>query len=189
MRHVIDDTVLISDGEVDSGLAEKLVSFLESNFHYEEGMIGKTLSEKTKYRSVSREYSKVKIEKKSPEESDFVNHLIDLKMIPIIPKHRLDYVCRVHEMEEGGQMDWHDDNGHSLAVSYYLSECVGGELEVVLDRNDDCDIERVIRLSPKTNRIVVMKGANMHRVLPVESGKRKSVQIFIEFFKPPGGGA
>lgn len=179
MRHVIDDTVLISDDEVNSDVAEKLVSFLESNFDYEEGTIGNIPSDKTKYRFKGGG----KIEKNSSEESNFVNHLIDLEMIPVMQGHRLEYTCKVHEMEEGGKMDWHDDHGHSLAVSYYLSECVGGELEVVLATNDDCDIERVIRLSPKRNRIVVMKGANMHRVLPVEAGKRKSVQIFLQFCK------
>jgi hypothetical protein len=165
---------LVSDDEVDASIAKKLVSFVEENSFYVKGVVENSPEKDTNY--LSRH-----TKDKSEIEGVFFNHLLSLDLIPILPGHKIHYVSKVHEMKRGGKMAWHNDGDYSLAISYYLSDCTGGELEVVLFENDDSNLQKTIKISPKENRIVVMKGNNLHRVLPVKSGERKSIQIFLTF--------
>ena len=174
MRYNIEDIVLVSDDEVDASIAEKLVSFVENNSAYTKGVVENAPEKDTNYLFRCTK-------DKSQIEGVFFNHLLSLDLMPILPGHEISYVTKVHEMKRGGKMAWHDDGNYSLAISYYLSDCTGGELEVVLFENDDNNLQKTIKISPKKNRIVVLKGNNMHRVLPVKSGNRKSIQIFLEF--------
>ena len=174
MRYNIEDIALVSDGEVDASIAEKLVSFVENNSFYTKGIVGNSPEKDTNYlASCTKDRSEI--------EAAFFNHLLSLNLIPILPGHEISYVSKVHEMKRGGKMAWHTDSIYSLAISYYLSDCVGGELEIVLFENDESDLQKTIKISPKKNRVVVLKGDNMHRVLPVKSGNRKSIQIFLNF--------
>jgi hypothetical protein len=174
MRYNIEDIALVSDDEVDASIAKKLVSFVEENSTYTKGVVENSPEKDTTYFA---SYTK----DKSEIEAIFFNYLLSLNLIPILPGHEISYVTKVHEMKRDGKMAWHNDGDYSLAISYYLSDCTGGELEVVLFENDESDLQKTIKISPKKNRIVVLKGNNMHRVLPVKSGNRKSIQIFLNF--------
>mgnify|MGYP005988406595 CR=1 FL=1 len=180
MRYTFEDVVLISDEEADINVAEKFVSFIERKVPFKEGIVSDTPSNETKYRVGFINNYTENIEK-SAEETELFNHLLSLNLLPVPPNHDIHYITKVHEMKRGGKMAWHNDGDYSLAVTFYLSECVGGELEVLLGANDEGDIKNTVKVSPKRNRIVVLKGLNDHRVLNVKSGKRKSIQIFIKF--------
>lgn len=181
MRYDIEDTILICDDEIDPFVAEKFAAYTEKNKSFEDGIVGNTPDSENKYRVAFINNYKKNIEKSS-EEVEFFNHLLSLNLLPILPDHDIIYVTKVHEMRRGGKMAWHNDGSYSLAISYYLSDCVGGELEVIIGSNNEGDIEKSIRVRPKINRIVIMKGDNQHRVLPVKSGKRRSIQMFVDFY-------
>ncbi len=182
MRYTIEDIVLISDDEVDINVAEKFVSFIEKTASFKDGVVRGTSANKTKYR-VGFLNNYTKNTEKSAEEVELFNHLLSLSLLPVLPGRDIEYITKVHQMKRGGKMAWHNDGDYSLAVTLYLSECVGGELEVVVGANEKGDIKNIVKVSPKKNRIVVLKGSNEHRVVGVKSGKRKSIQIFVKFIE------
>ena len=108
--------------------------------------------------------------------SKYIDFLIRSNLIPIPDKVKLSFSTKQHEMYCGAMMDPHDDHGHGIAVTTYLSSCVGGNLVVHSGKvNQNFEIE------PRPNRTVILKGGNEHWVSPVISGERISIQTFIRF--------
>lgn len=87
-----------------------------------------------------------------------------------VPRH-FDFV----RMGEGGALDWHTDHsdhdpnleGRRWAITYYLSDCKGGELEA----------RDGILVKARVDRVVAFRvdSASWHRVRPVKTGNRLSL--------------
>ena len=110
--------------------------------------------------------------------SEYIDFLIRSNLVPIPDKCKLSFATRQHEMYCGAMMDPHDDGGHGIAVTTYLSSCVGGYLVI-----NNASTNENFEIKPKPNRTVILKGGNEHWVSPVISGERISIQTFIRYEK------
>lgn len=162
MRNAYWDTVLVSDGEIDARTLydwrDRLNVCLKSAF-----VEGAPESESCFLASDdSFEISK-----------EIFDVLCNLGIIPDFGCSNINTIAKLHVMGVGGKMARHDDYSYSLAVTIYLSSCVGGELKVYSRYDQD------ILISPVFGRLVLLKCQNDHEVLEVKGGCRESIQLFI----------
>lgn len=185
-RQIFADRVLISDEELDLEFLQKTYAFIQSTAgDGEEGVVDNTPPEDTKYRawqSMRRTKRVYKGELRSEDPDDVLFHeLMEKSFIPVLPDHNITYSIRAHEFEGGGKMTFHCDGGYSIAVTIYLTEVKGGELEIRLGKINGVWSNIVVETKP--TRAVILKCDTQHRVLDVIEGVRKSIQIFITYEK------
>lgn len=158
------DRVCIADGYFDVDWFTELFDLMQSTKEQEVGDVTGSPKEDTDFYARIGEWDEYK---------EWFDYLLGLNLIPVLPDHNIYWVFRSHTFPIGGKMAEHHDGNHSVAVSIYLSDCEGGEL---CARNE----ERLL-IQPKRGRMVIMKGGTLHSVLPVKSGKRDSLQLFIGY--------
>ena len=105
-----------------------------------------------------------------PNHQNLINDLYEKS---IIDDPQGQYAIRVHEMKEGGRMALHDDSKYQCSFSIYLSECIGGELQLISPSGNESLI-----LSPIIGRCVKLQPDVPHAVHDVQKGTRISLQIF-----------
>ena len=168
-RHSYWDQVLVVDGEIPFEMLQEAKNQIVSSGAQEKGLIAGANPQATKYYYVPDADNK----------SIFiVKHLESLGVIPKIEGYETRYQIRYHVMTPGGKMAWHTDSTYSIAVSIYLTDSVGGELQI----HPKDDLSQSVILSPKQGRVVIMKCDNLHRVLELQEGSRESIQVFITYF-------
>lgn len=175
-----DDLVSVSDDILDVNLVTDAYETLTILTEEGEGTVQGSKKNLTKY-----SYWQVSVQsgEKLDIEERLFNHILSLGVVPVIPEHDINYSIRVHKMGKGGKMTWHYDGSYSIALSIYLSECSGGELEIELLGDNDYGLSKNLFVSPRKGRMVVMKCDTRHRVLRVKDGERRSIQIFITYLK------
>lgn len=159
------DTVLV----VDDGIPEEL---LEETLHnrpsdFVDGKVDDEPKSTTRYKS-----------KQDIDASRLYNFIQEMNIIPKLTNHKTVWHANYHVFNVKDNMGWHADSKYSIAVTLYLTNCVGGELQVLHDSGTQS-----ILVSPTRNRLVVMKCDQAHRVLDVIEGQRDSIQIFITYVK------
>lgn len=160
------DSVLVVDGEIPDSLVTELLREKPDNLV--EGEIPNSpVPEETIYKAGHDVGN-------STEE--LYAYLNNLGVIPTLDNHTVRYKANYHVFEKGGKLMWHSDTGYSIAVTAYLTDCVGGELQVLHK-----DGTQSVIISPQRNRVVILKCENNHRVLEVLDGQRESIQIFITY--------
>ena len=112
------------------------------------------------------------------ENSKYSRLIINSGLVPILPNHEIKIKSRMHTMRVGSLMETHTDDGHSIAVTTYITGCVGGELIV---KNKETG--ELAKIEPKRGRTVILKCDTPHKVLEVADGERKSLQTFITYCK------
>jgi len=81
-------------------------------------------------------------------------------------------------MRENSCINWHDDNGHSYGITYYINhswnEKFGGEFLFKHENQNGC-------IPVVGNSLLIVKSPLNHKVVPVMKSTvpRKTVQIFI----------
>lgn len=160
------DKLLVADNLIPDEIMKKLHEYSEEGKSLEKGIVANDEKGFSDYKFAHHDFSYLK---------DWV---MKSGLIPELQGHEKEVTARYHFMSEGGCMSWHCDTSYSVAASVYLNECEGGELQV----SSDCGTQSVM-VSPITNRIVIIKCEQMHRVLPVLSGERHSIQIFVTYVK------
>ena len=167
MTNTYWDLVLAKDNALEQKLFEKVRDQALKDNVCREGIVKNTEPSDTKY--------------KFSEDKSF-DYLKEWAIAsPVIPKlndHEIHIATRHHVMEVGGKMTWHTDHNYSVAVSIYLTNCDGGEIEV----SAPCQTQSVV-IKPVENRAVVLKCNQFHRVLPVLDGTRHSIQMFIKYVR------
>lgn len=186
MRQSYWDAVLVVDNELDEKLMQDVYdellevhSILQKNnvehIKYDAYIMDDYIDNFHKHQTDSdNNYTKL--------QKDFFAHLKSLNVIPELDNHDTSYHIRAHRMEKGGKMPLHQDESYSIAVSIYLSGCLGGELEAHRFPQD-CAVQEAIQVKPKRNRMVVMKCSTEHKVLEVKFGTRESIQLFITYLQ------
>ena len=162
------DSVLVVDNEVPEELITELLDSRPDDF--EEGTITNSFfPNETRYKT--RQHMEGTVD-------ELYEHLDNLGVIPRVEGCSVKYVANFHSFDKEGKMAWHDDAGHSIAVTLYLTDCYGGELQVLHK-----DGTQSVIVSPQRNRVVILKCESRHRVLEVLDGQRESIQIFITYLK------
>ena len=151
----------VYDGVVDMSLCNKVADEIKNNSELLTGVVTNADPKDTKYKFC---------ESNAVDHQDLINHLFSHL---IIDDPKSTYAVRYHEMEEGGCMAWHDDSKYKCSFSIYLSDCIGGELQVMSPSGNES-----IVLAPITGRCVRLERDVTHCVLDVEEGVRRSLQIF-----------
>lgn len=106
---------------------------------------------------------------------EFYDYLLDLGIIPELNNHVMSCSARFHRLEPNGKIAWHTDAMSSVAVTIYLNEVVGGELQIRHVNNEE------ILIRPQRGMVVVIKCGVPHRVLEVKEGIRNTIQLFISY--------
>ena len=172
-RYSYWDQVLVVDGEIPLEILQDAKAQIISSGIKKEGKVRGANPDETKYDYVLD---------KDHKSLFVVKHLESLGVIPRLEGHKTSYGIRYHVMTPGGKMAWHTDVDYSLAVSIYLTDNTGGELQV----HHKDDLSQSVTLSPKQGRVVIMKCDNLHRVLELQEGTRESIQVFITYYKEQG---
>lgn len=160
------DSVLVIDGEISDDLIDQARGLKPSDL--EEGAIEGTDPHETSYKT------------KNNIDAGFLYNSIDfLGVIPKLDDHEVTWVSNFHSFNAGDRMTLHCDSKYSIAMTVYLTECVGGELQIC--KGDD--YSQSVVLSPLPNRLIIMKCENQHRVLEVTDGTRDAIQFFITYTK------
>ena len=114
-------------------------------------------------------------------ESKYVDKLLNDDIIPKLPNHKTAHVTKVHKMNVGSLMAIHTDCRYSIAVTTYITDCIGGELVV-----EHPETKELSKIEPKRGRTIVLKCDTPHSVLEVIEGERKSLQTFVTYYKQDG---
>lgn len=184
MRQVYWDSVLVVDNELD----EKLMQDVYDELLEVHSTLQKNDVEHIKYDAYIMDdfvddFHRHQTEEKNNYtklQKEFLAHLKGLDVIPELENHDVSYHFRAHQMKKGGQMPLHQDVSYSLAVSIYLSGCLGGELEAHRFPQD-CAVQEAIQVKPRRNRMAIMKCSTEHKVLEVKFGTRESIQLFVTY--------
>jgi len=111
-------------------------------------------------------------------ESEYTKKLFESNLIPKLHHHQTLHSTRVHKMSVGSLMAIHTDYNHSIAITTYITDCVGGELVV-----ENPETGELGKVEPKRGRTIILKCDTPHSVLEVVEGERKSLQTFITYCK------
>lgn len=163
------DRVLVVDDFIDLTVADKYASHLEFLGDYTLAYIA---NGKTKTYDAGTGVFETPSE--TLVDSDYIKLLLDSDIVPKLPNHKVGYTTKVHKMHVGSLMAIHTDFGYSIAVTTYITDCVGGELVV-----ENPETGELAKIEPKRGRTVVLKCDTPHSVLEVTEGERKSLQTFI----------
>lgn len=170
-RTVYWDTALVVDNLIPEDMLSKMVEDVRDDaINLIEDVVTGTPTDDTEY--------------KASENNSFdyvLDWVLGQDLLPTLEGHEISGVARHHRLEKGGKMAWHEDHMYSIAVSVYLTSCVGGEIQIC----KNCGTQSVL-VEPKPNRIIVMKCDSYHRVLEVLDGERESIQIFLKYIKLNG---
>jgi len=164
-RFIYWDTALVVDDELSQNTLDAAKSLKPKNKDFKKGCIIGADEGDTNFMA-----------KNKIDASDIYAAINQLNIIPYIESEEVEWWANFHSMSVGGKMAWHNDSNNSLAVSMYLGTCSGGQLQVL----SPCGTQSVM-ISPRENRIVVLKAETKHRVLEVEDGSRDSLQFFIRY--------
>ena len=166
------DRVLVVDGLIDLQTIDNYCNFLDSMGEYTLAYI-ETDGDKI-YDKGSGVFQGVD----DVAESDYAQKLISSDLVPILPDHKIHHVTKVHKMIVGSLMAIHTDQFYSIAVTTYITNCVGGELVV-----EHPETGELAKIEPKRGRTVILKCDTPHSVLEVIEGERKSLQTFLTYYK------
>ena len=168
-RYAYWDQVLVIDDEIPDEILNSARECVVNAGEIKEGKVLGTNPQETKYNYILD---------RDQKSFFLISYLESLGVVPQLEGHTTKYGVRYHVMEPGGKMTWHTDKDYSIAISVYLTDNVGGELQV--HRKDD--LSQSVMISPKRGRAVIMKCDNLHKVLEVQEGPRESIQIFITYY-------
>lgn len=158
---------MIADHAIPKDLYEKTVAISSRTDEMMKGAVGNTDPSDTDYNFTE------------DHQFDYLGKwLQDSGLIPILPDHDVKMASRHHRMHKAGKMAWHCDGDYSIAATLYLSQCEGGELQVLAP----CETKSIF-VKPMPNRLVVLKCENRHRVVEVIEGQRDSIQIFFTYVR------
>lgn len=159
------DTVLVIDDELPEDLINRKIKEKPSTNEMVNGSIVGSDPSKTSY-----------LTRNNSNASDLFDEISAMGVIPILEDHDVTWHSNFHSLSRGSKMDWHTDSGKSIAMTLYLGSCCGGDLHI----KAPCKTQSVI-ISPRRNRLIVMKANTLHSVSEVESGVRDSIQFFITY--------
>ena len=114
----------------------------------------------------------------SNDESDYVEKIISSDLVPKLENHKITHSTKVHKMKVGSLMATHNDYGYSIAVTTYVTDCVGGELVV-----EHPETGELAKIEPNRGKTIILKCDTPHSVLEVIEGERKSLQTFLTYYK------
>jgi hypothetical protein len=183
-RQIYFDRVLVSDNEFSLAELETVHNYMKQTKYHEGVIKGHPEPEKTKFKlySHSRVWLLKDLEKDDllPDQA-FLKKLMSLDMVPVLADHETELCINAHIVEKGGGMAFHNDSNYSCAATIYLDSVEGGEFEARI--SDDDGVDFILRVSPRATRVVVIKSDTEHRVRKVEDGVRRSIQVFVRYFK------
>lgn len=170
MRNLYWDKALVCDNELTEDFLQS-IEFTYKNVPLKDGTVWYT-DGRTASPSIY----------KCSDQEDGLNSFIykkiyEMGLVPILPDTTPKVIIKKQQLPVGGFIEQHDDQNNSIAVTLYLSTPDGGELKIY--SGDDQDL----LIKPKRGRIVVVKAGTRHEVLPVTSGVRDSIQLFIRYEK------
>lgn len=166
------DRVLVVDDLIDLKTIDEYSEYLESLGEYTLACID---SSKGKiYDAGSGVFQSVN----DLDKSDYVQKLISSDLVPKLPNNKISHTTKVHKMIVGSMMNDHKDGKQSVAVTTYITDCVGGELVV-----ENPETGELAKIAPKRGRTIILKCGALHCVLEVIEGERKSLQTFLTYYK------
>jgi hypothetical protein len=166
------DRVLVVDDLVDLNIVDDYVNHLESLGEYTLAYIQK---------GKDKVYDAGTGVFQTPHEttkSQYTQIILNSGLVPVLPNHQIHHCTKVHKMNIGSLMAIHTDFGHSIAVTTYCTDCLGGELVV-----ENTETGELAKVEPKRGRTVILKCDAPHSVLEVASGERITLQTFITYVK------